>query len=366
MARTGTVPTVNPRPSGSVLAADPLARVAALPGVREAADSARAAVDALLRHRILRRQSAAVTTEASLRAARASAALEGHEISLEGLRGYLSGAGTDARPTPASEGRLAPDPAAPNPAAPNPAAPDAAAPDAAAPDAAARTFPPAVGVPADLRSTDSLDLSSTDLPSPVVLGTVRLYAELGVLGPAWERAPRQALARMHVLVGRGYLPDDLLGRPRADAGTRELLDPLRLGPPPHSVETSVRLDGLTGLLVTPTTAPAVVVAAVVHGELLALRPFGALDGVIARAASRLVLISRGLDPKALTATDVGHLEVDHIDDPGAPVLGYRDAAAAYVGGGAQGVATWVLHCAKALELAARESLAVCEALARDT
>ncbi len=345
------MPTVNPRPSGSVLAADPLARVAALPGVREAADSARASVDALLRHRILRRQSADVTAEASLRAARASAALEGHEISLDGLRDYLAGAGTDARRTPADEDLAAPDPAAPDPAAP---------------EAAGLTFPPAVDVPADLHSAGSLGFASTDPPSPVVLGTVRLYAELGVLGPAWERAPRQALARMHVLVGRGCLPDDLLGRPRADAGTRELLDPLRLGPPPHSVETSVRLDGLTGLLVAPTTAPAVVVAAVVHGELLALRPFGALDGVIARAAARLVLISRGLDPKALTATDVGHLEVDQIDGQEAPVLGYRDAAAAYVGGGAQGVAAWVLHCAKALELAARESLAVCEALARAT
>ncbi|EIV95347.1 hypothetical protein [Frankia sp. QA3] len=342
MARTGTVPTVNPRPSGSVLAADPLARVAALPGVREAADSARAAVDALLRHRILRRQSAEVTAEASLRAARASAALEGHEISLDGLRGYLAGDGTDARPTSAGE-------------------------DPAAPDGAAQTALPVGGdSPADPLSPDLLSLAvpSPDLPSPVVLGTVRLYAELGVLAPAWERAPRQALARMHVLLGRGYLPDDVLGRPRADAGTRELLDPLRLGPPPPSVETSVRLDGLTGLLVAPTTAPAVVVAAVVHGELLALRPFGALDGVIARAAARLVLISRGLDPKALTATDVGHLEVDPNDGPGTPVLGYRDAAAAYVGGGAQGVSAWVLHCARALELAARESLAVCEALGR--
>ncbi|THJ74463.1 hypothetical protein [Candidatus Frankia alpina] len=342
MARTGSLPTVNPRPSGSVLAADPLARVAALPGVREAADRARAAVDTLLRHRVLRRQSAEVTAEASLRVARASAALEGHEISLDGLRGYLSGAGTDAPLTPAGG----------NPAAPNPAA---------------QSAPPAGGeVPAGLLSTSlsSLATPALDQPSPVVLGTVRLCAELGMLAPAWERAPRQALARMHVLLGRGYLPDDELGRPRADAGTRELLDPLRLGPPPHSVETSVRLDGLTGLLVAPTTAPAVVVAAVVHGELLALRPFGALDGVIARAAARLVLISRGLDPKALTATDVGHLEIDQVDGSGTPVLGYRDAAAAYVNGGAQGVTAWVLHCARALELAARESLAVCEALGR--
>ncbi|MCK9895161.1 hypothetical protein [Frankia sp. AgB32] len=305
------------RPSGSVLAADPLARVAELPGIREAADTARAAVDTLLRHRILRRQSAEVTTEASLRAARACAALEGEDVALEFLRRHL---------------------------------------------------------------TDSDDQAAGEL-SPVMLGTVRLYGELGVLAPAWERAPRQALARMHVLLGRGVLPDDVLGRPRADAGFGEATDPLRLGPPPTSVETSIRLDGLTGLLVAPTIAPAIVVAAVVHGELLALRPFGALDGVIARAASRLVLISRGLDPKALTATDVGHLEAGQDQPAGSgpadgtaaagaepspadAVLPYREAADAYVHGGAEGVAAWVRHCARAMELAARESLAVCEALGR--
>lgn len=339
MHRPGNVRTVSQRPSGPVPAADPFARVAALPGVQEGADTARGAVDALLRHRVLRRQSAEVTTEASLRAARASAVLEGHEIDLDLLRRQL---------------------------------------------------------------TDGADGAAEQLPA-VVLGAVRLYGELGTLAPAWERAPRQALARMHVLLGRGILPDDMLGRPRADspylaglpahadasagdpasAGGSVLTqaDPLRLGPPPAAIETSVRLDGLTRLLVAPTTAPAIVVAAVVHGELLALRPFGVLDGVIARAAARLVLISRGLDPKALTATDVGHLEAGRTvqpatDEPAAshqaqpedesaePVLAYQVAADAYVHGGAAGVVAWIRHCARATELAARESLAICEALSR--
>ena len=46
----------------------------------------------------------------------------------------------------------------------------------------------------------------------------------------------------------------------------------------------------------PTSAPALVPAAVVHGELLAAAPFGTADGVVARAAARLVLLGRGLDP----------------------------------------------------------------------
>ena len=43
-------------------------------------------------------------------------------------------------------------------------------------------------------------------------------------------------------------------------------------------------------------APALVVAAVVHGELLTLRPFAAANGVVARAVARLLLTARGLDP----------------------------------------------------------------------
>ncbi|MBL7493021.1 hypothetical protein I6A60_31215 [Frankia sp. AgB1.9] len=276
-------------------ALDPFARVAALPGVAEAVTTARSAVDTLLRHRVLRRQSAEVTAEASLRSARASAALEGHDLGLEALRARLT-AGESAA-----------------------------------------------------QGGDEL---------AVTLGAVRLYAELGSLTGAWERAPRQALARMHTLLGRGIVADAELGRPRAGAAAA---DPLGLGTPPGSAEVSARLDGLVGLLVEKTTAPAIVVSAIVHGELLALRPFGSLDGMIGRAAARLVLIGRGLDPKAVTAADVGHLEAGVGDDS---VADYRTAAAGYVHGGADGLRAWLLHCARATELGARESLAVCEAISR--
>ncbi|HVU71363.1 MAG TPA: oxidoreductase, partial [Mycobacteriales bacterium] len=56
---------------------DPLARVAALPGVASAADEARRAVDRLLASRVLRNRSGEVTGEVALRDARASAALDG-------------------------------------------------------------------------------------------------------------------------------------------------------------------------------------------------------------------------------------------------------------------------------------------------
>jgi hypothetical protein len=67
-------------------APDPLAPLLDLPGVRDAADAARAAVDRLLRHKVLRRESAGVSTESALRGARASAALEGVDVPLADLR----------------------------------------------------------------------------------------------------------------------------------------------------------------------------------------------------------------------------------------------------------------------------------------
>ena len=65
---------------------DPLAPLLELPGVREAADGARAAVDRLLGHRVLRRESAGVSIESALRGARASAALAGVDVPLAELR----------------------------------------------------------------------------------------------------------------------------------------------------------------------------------------------------------------------------------------------------------------------------------------
>jgi len=173
-----------------------------------------------------------------------------------------------------------------------------------------------------------------------------------VLG-SWKHSPHQALARLHVLAAGELIEAEALGRPRPNGASYD--DPLELGPAPEPLEVAARLDGLSRVLMTATTAPAVVVAAVVHGELLALRAFGSFDGLVARAAARLVLIDRGLDPKAVSAPEVGHAELHHE---------YADAARDYVGGGAAGVGRWIDHCASAVALGAREGTAVCEAIQR--
>lgn len=190
---------------------------------------------------------------------------------------------------------------------------------------------------------------STD---PVVQGALRVSAELGSLAGTWRVAPRQALARLHVLAAAPAADIDDLGRPRS---TAEASDPLKLGPAPSPAEASARLDGLSRLLTETTAAPAIVVAAIVHGELLAVRPFGRCDGLVARAAVRLTLVDRGLDPKSLTAPEVGHLELG---------TAYREAVLGYVSGAPEGVAQWTRHCAEAIGLGARDALAVCEAFTR--
>jgi hypothetical protein len=274
-------------------ATDHLGALADLPGVSDAVGRARTAIDGLLSHRVLRRRSAEVTAEAALRGARATAELEGAGIELERLRGQLLAGGTVTLPSKDERG------------------------------------------------------------ARVVEGAVRLHADLGSVLSSWRHSPRQALARLHVLAASELVEAEALGRPRAVGASYD--DPLELGPAPDPLEVSARLDGLSRVLTAPTAAPAVVVAAVVHGELLALRAFGTLDGVVARAAARLVLVERGLDPKAVSAPEVGHSELHH---------DYADAARAYIGGGPAGVARWIEHCASAVALGAREGVAVCEAILR--
>ena len=293
------------------LPADPLAALVDLPGVPDAVAETRTAVDGLLSHRLLRRRSAEVTAESALRGARASAELEGAHIELERLRGQLL-----------------------------------------------------AGSPVELH--DRADVQG----ARVVAGAVRLHADLGQVLVSWRHSPRQALARLHVLAAADLVDDpDRLGRPRGPEV--EPGDPFGIGPAPDPVEVAARLDGLARLLTAGTSAPAVVVAAVVHGELLALRPFGVADGLVARAASRLVLLDRGLDPKAVSAPEVGHAELEKFgvggfarDHGSVDGDAYSAALRAYVGGGPDGVATWVRHCARAVALGAREGLAVCEAIAR--
>jgi hypothetical protein len=65
---------------------DVLAQVAALPGVSEAANAAREAVDQLLWDRAVLARSAQIITESRIRGAHASASLDGVDADLDGVR----------------------------------------------------------------------------------------------------------------------------------------------------------------------------------------------------------------------------------------------------------------------------------------
>ncbi|MEV0947375.1 oxidoreductase [Rhodococcus sp. NPDC049939] len=244
---------------------DPLQPLIDLPGVREAADRARKALGAVHRHKANRRGWPTSAAEAAVRAARASALIDGGSNEL-----------------------------------------------------------PISGEPGD----------------PILAGALRVGQALDgdaltLLQSTWRRAPLQALARLHLLAAADLVEDqELLGRPHTGPGVAE------------------RLDGLAQLVTGGTSAPAPVLAAVVHGELLTLKPFGVGDGIVARAASRLVAVSSGLDPHNL-----GVPEVSWLRRPQA----YRNAAAAFASGEAEGVGSWVVLCCGAFEAGAREATSIADA-----
>ena len=168
------------------------------------------------------------------------------------------------------------------------------------------------------------------ITDPVLQGSLRVSGALDGLTTLWQQAPRQALAKLHMLAARGAIPDASLGLPRVDPAV------------------SARLDGLAHLIVSAgrsdsATRPALLVAAVVHGELLALAPFAGPSGVVARGAGRLCLIAGGFDPRGLLAVDVGHLEREPE---------YIGAAGAFATGTPDGLRSWFKHYAAAVTVAA--------------
>ncbi|MEV6258465.1 MULTISPECIES: oxidoreductase [unclassified Nocardia] len=197
------------------------------------------------------------------------------------------------------------------------------------------------------RSSAAIDGGSTDIPAdgrvadPILAGSLRVGQALdgdalrNLVG-TWQRAPLQALARLHLLAAADLIPEqEALGRPRGDSGVAQRLD-------------------LLAQTVLGSRAPAPVLAAVVHGELLALRPFGTADGVVARAASRLVAVSSGLDPHSLGVPEVFWLRRRQA---------YLDAAAGFGTGEAEAVGGWVILCCGAFEDGAREATSIADSAA---
>ena len=179
--------------------------------------------------------------------------------------------------------------------------------------------------------------------SRAVVAAIDVTAEVPAQVDTWLRAPLQVLARLHVVAARDFTSDQHLGRPRSDD---DVVDPLHIAALPPWEQVPPRLDALAALLTRPTQAPAILVAAITHGELLALRPFAWGSGLIARAGVRLVLSSRGVDPDLLSAPETGMVSLGRSS--------YVAALRGYISGEPDGVAEWVRWNAAAIGYGARE------------
>ena len=162
---------------------------------------------------------------------------------------------------------------------------------------------------------------------PIAGAAVRVSTGLLGLAPTMTRSPLQALARLHTLAGAGSLPDDELGRPRDPAAAE-------------------RLQGVARLLSGASSVPALMLAAVVHADLATSAPFASHNGLVARAAERLVLVARGVDEKSLTVPEAAHLTLRPE---------YESNLRAYRDGGTNGVHAWLLYAAEAYAAGAEAS-----------
>jgi hypothetical protein len=185
-------------------------------------------------------------------------------------------------------------------------------------------------------------LRDRDFDDPVISGVLRVAEALPGLAAVWPISPRFVLAKLHLLATRDF----------PDAGSD--FEPGRIE---VDESGSMRINALCALITNPTKEiPAAMAAAVVHGELLAVQPFPVANNVIARAAARLALASKGLDPQLLITVDAGHLERQPE---------YVGAQRAWSTGTPDGVRSWLKHYGKALETGAAETLQICTELMKD-
>jgi len=269
---------------------DPLLALADLPGVRAAVDDARSACEQLRWHEAFRRRWREVRAESGIRASGASARLEGAQVSLDRVRELAVGAA------------------------------------------------PSGGDEALVRGT---------LRTHVVVET--LMPDLGARStPPLPPFP-QLLATLHRAATAGWLDPDAVGRLRSRGSPEDLHG---LGAAPPASDVAARLD-LLGRTVDSSRAPALVIAAVAHGELMMLRPFAAGNGTVARALFRLLLTRGGLDPTGCAVADEEWSSAPHP---------YLAAAAQFATGSPDGVATWLRACAGAVGAGAVRATSVADAV----
>lgn len=125
------------------------------------------------------------------------------------------------------------------------------------------------------------------------------------------------------------------GKPLLEGG--QLLEG---GPGPNlgGQELRERLAQIVTLIDTPNL-PALVRVALVHAEMLTVRPFALANGALGRLLVRHLSVRDGLDPTGVSVSDYYAGRV-----PGA----YAEAAQAYASASLEGVVAWIIWQAEAL------------------
>ncbi|WP_080462212.1 cell filamentation protein Fic [Actinomyces gaoshouyii] len=124
------------------------------------------------------------------------------------------------------------------------------------------------------------------------------------------------------------------------------------GTAPRGRALAERLDALLAIIAAPGV-PALVRAAVVHGEMITARPFTAANAALGRLLVRHLIARDGLEPTGVAVPDAYARRA-----PGA----YSDAAAAYARGDAEGVIAWTIWQAEAILVGITQGVELCRAI----
>lgn len=180
---------------------------------------------------------------------------------------------------------------------------------------------------------------------PVVPATAQLMATLhrdvagplavgGLISEAVVGCPRES--------GQGLENQSLEGAGLLEGGKTAFTGGQLLegGPGPNlgGQELRERLAQIVTLIDTPNL-PALVRVALVHAEMLTVRPFALANGALGRLLVRHLSVRDGLDPTGVSVSDYYAGRV-----PGA----YAEAAQAYASASLEGVVAWIIWQAEAL------------------
>jgi hypothetical protein len=193
---------------------------------------------------------------------------------------------------------------------------------------------------------------------PVVPATAQLMATLhrdvagplavgGLISEAVVGCPRES---EQALENQSFEGGGMLEGGKAaleGAGLRENGNPLleggqllEGGPGPNlgGQELRERLEQIVALIDTPNL-PALVRVALVHAEMLTVRPFALANGALGRLLVRHLSVRDGLDPTGVSVSDYY---------AGRVPAAYAEAAQAYASASLEGVVAWIIWQAEAL------------------